>query len=347
MTGPILQGQHRVSWASRTDSSTSSKDSTALRSIIRAEQPVGPSQILARQKEEDGLFLSPTDPHRHIEESPIPYSPYPDGILSDGITPGSGRNLKESEAQSAPAVLGPPHAKPTAKTLSLKHSLPLGVTGKNTTPGARMTPAVIQEDGVEDEGFHLDSEAPQRAIRAGRTGKGARKERGSPSSSVAVSPTAVTFPTVDGVPTADGEESGSELGDAKPTPDSVPHPPANLTMPEVSSSARVISEAGANATKPEGWGEAFKIEWISTKRVPFYRTRHLHNPWNQNREIKVSRDGTELEPKVGQALLDEWDRLATQQQQPTHPAPGSHRAHTTLGISTASSSGRPSKTKNP
>jgi len=57
------------------------------------------------------------------------------------------------------------------------------------------------------------------------------------------------------------------------------------------------------------WGEPFKLQWIKTERLPFYRTRHLRNPWNHNREIKVSRDGSELEPSVGQALLGEWDRV--------------------------------------
>ena len=44
----------------------------------------------------------------------------------------------------------------------------------------------------------------------------------------------------------------------------------------------------------------------------FFRTRHLRNPWNYDREVKVSRDGTELEPAVGQRLLDEWENLASE-----------------------------------
>lgn len=59
----------------------------------------------------------------------------------------------------------------------------------------------------------------------------------------------------------------------------------------------------------EGWGKPFKIQWIKTERLPFHRTRHLRNPWNSDREVKVSRDGTEVEPNVGQRLLDEWDRV--------------------------------------
>ncbi|KIK78767.1 hypothetical protein PAXRUDRAFT_37349, partial [Paxillus rubicundulus Ve08.2h10] len=60
------------------------------------------------------------------------------------------------------------------------------------------------------------------------------------------------------------------------------------------------------------WGETFKIEWLCTERLPFSRTRHLRNPWNHEREIKVSRDGTELEPGVGQQLVEEWSMLAAE-----------------------------------
>jgi hypothetical protein len=59
------------------------------------------------------------------------------------------------------------------------------------------------------------------------------------------------------------------------------------------------------------WGQAFKVEWICTDRLPFHRIRHLRNPWNHDREIKVSRDGTELEPGVGQQLVEQWETLVT------------------------------------
>lgn len=51
------------------------------------------------------------------------------------------------------------------------------------------------------------------------------------------------------------------------------------------------------------YGKPFKITWQSTDRLPFYRTRGLRNPWNSNREVKIARDGTEIEPSVGRKLL--------------------------------------------
>jgi hypothetical protein len=59
----------------------------------------------------------------------------------------------------------------------------------------------------------------------------------------------------------------------------------------------------------QSWGKPFKIEWISTNRLPFYRTRGLRNPWNANREVKIARDGTELETSVGERLIQMFHRL--------------------------------------
>jgi hypothetical protein len=74
-------------------------------------------------------------------------------------------------------------------------------------------------------------------------------------------------------------------------------------VPEVQSEGRDTRDDGAGSAR----GRLFRIEWIRTAPLPFFCTRHLRNPWNHGREVKVSRDGTELEPNVGQRLLDEWD----------------------------------------
>ncbi|KAL6906755.1 YT521-B-like domain-containing protein [Trichoderma evansii] len=51
------------------------------------------------------------------------------------------------------------------------------------------------------------------------------------------------------------------------------------------------------------WGKPFRVEWLSTSRLPFHRIRGLRNPWNSNREVKIARDGTEIEPSIGQRLI--------------------------------------------
>lgn len=65
-------------------------------------------------------------------------------------------------------------------------------------------------------------------------------------------------------------------------------------------------EQQASYSRPPG--RPFRIEWLSTTRLPFYRTRGLRNPWNGNREVKIARDGTELEPSVGRRLLSTFHR---------------------------------------
>ncbi|KAK1218095.1 hypothetical protein PQX77_019226 [Marasmius sp. AFHP31] len=54
----------------------------------------------------------------------------------------------------------------------------------------------------------------------------------------------------------------------------------------------------------------FDLDWICTERLPYSRTFHLRNPWNHSREVRTSKDGHELEPGVGQQLIDEWQRYA-------------------------------------
>ncbi|GAM83432.1 hypothetical protein ANO11243_014200 [Dothideomycetidae sp. 11243] len=63
----------------------------------------------------------------------------------------------------------------------------------------------------------------------------------------------------------------------------------------------------SNETDPnarQDWGRPFQIQWLCTESLPFYKTRGLRNPWNANREVKIARDGTELEPSVGKRLLE-------------------------------------------
>nr|XP_019045374.1 hypothetical protein I302_05763 [Kwoniella bestiolae CBS 10118]OCF24304.1 hypothetical protein I302_05763 [Kwoniella bestiolae CBS 10118] len=59
----------------------------------------------------------------------------------------------------------------------------------------------------------------------------------------------------------------------------------------------------------ESRGHVFRIEWVKVGPIPFNKTRHLRNPWNSDREVKVSRDGTEVEPTIGSTLMAEWDKL--------------------------------------
>ncbi|KAL7922718.1 YT521-B-like domain-containing protein [Trichoderma austrokoningii] len=59
------------------------------------------------------------------------------------------------------------------------------------------------------------------------------------------------------------------------------------------------------------WGKPFRVEWLSTSRLPFHRIRGLRNPWNSNREVKIARDGTEIEPSIGQRLIGLFNTQGT------------------------------------
>ncbi|KAM6329095.1 3'-5' RNA helicase YTHDC2 isoform 4-T4 [Alca torda] len=76
--------------------------------------------------------------------------------------------------------------------------------------------------------------------------------------------------------------------------------------------ARMTSEIGCE--KSQDWGSAgfggvFKVEWIRKESIPFHFAHHLLNPWNDNKKVQISRDGQELEPQVGEQLLQLWDRI--------------------------------------
>ncbi|OQU94752.1 RNA recognition motif aka RRM, RBD, or RNP domain-containing protein isoform 1 [Cladophialophora immunda] len=72
-----------------------------------------------------------------------------------------------------------------------------------------------------------------------------------------------------------------------------------------------VSGEGYESTSPatpQTFGKPFKIKWMSTDRLPFYRTRGLRNSLNANREVKIARDGTEIEPTVGRKLVNMFHR---------------------------------------
>ncbi|KAJ9605210.1 hypothetical protein H2200_010600 [Cladophialophora chaetospira] len=77
----------------------------------------------------------------------------------------------------------------------------------------------------------------------------------------------------------------------------------------------------ASPGTPQTFGKPFKIKWMSTDRLPFYRTRGLRNPWNANREVKIARDGTEIEPSVGRRLVNMFHRPQVPSASPSAPRP--------------------------
>lgn len=57
-----------------------------------------------------------------------------------------------------------------------------------------------------------------------------------------------------------------------------------------------MDPAKADEGGADGLAAPFRLQWVKVAPLSFFRTRHLRNPWNGDREVKVSRDGTEVEP---------------------------------------------------
>lgn len=87
-------------------------------------------------------------------------------------------------------------------------------------------------------------------------------------------------------------------------------------------SAASAGAASPSPATPQAFGKPFKIVWISTERLPFYRTRGLRNPWNANREVKIARDGTEIEPGIGRRLVGMFHRPHVASASPARQPPG-------------------------
>ncbi|KAI1793327.1 YT521-B-like domain-containing protein [Ganoderma leucocontextum] len=258
MVGPVMRGEARVSWASRTDSlqrrSAQHRDSGSQR---------------------ESTFLSPGE-HR-FGESPYPLSP--EQTLK---TPTSSPSVQHQPSQqqdrnaaSAPAEMLQPHRVLSQATMDEPQAFSYDHQGiRPVAPAIAGLKQLSQPEGIE-----LDRMAPIRAIRdpLERVSEAAR----------AVSDGALQ-------PVAEEDER-----------------PHDRTADADADAGKEKAADQAGAAQDDGpvWGESFKVEWVRTERLPFTRTRHLRNPWNHDREVKVSRDGTELEPSVGQMLLEEWDKV--------------------------------------
>ncbi|XP_074643625.1 YTH domain-containing protein 1-like isoform X2 [Tubulanus polymorphus] len=85
------------------------------------------------------------------------------------------------------------------------------------------------------------------------------------------------------------KESGKFAGFARLAAESdKDHPPIRWVLPP-GMSARALSGV-------------FRLQWINRRDLPFSKTMHLQNPWNENKPVKIGRDGQEIEPHVAERL---------------------------------------------
>ncbi|KAI3362528.1 hypothetical protein L3Q82_012827, partial [Scortum barcoo] len=90
-----------------------------------------------------------------------------------------------------------------------------------------------------------------------------------------------------------------------------------------------VLPAGMNAKM---LGGVFKIDWLCRRELPFTKTAHLSNPWNEHKPVKIGRDGQEIQPDIGAQLcalfpLDESVDVHQVARRVRHnPGAGRHRS---------------------
>ena len=57
-------------------------------------------------------------------------------------------------------------------------------------------------------------------------------------------------------------------------------------------------------------GGTFDIEWIRRYDLPFQETEGLYNPLNENKPVKISRDGQDLPMDLGITLVQRMEEGA-------------------------------------
>ncbi|KAL5519908.1 hypothetical protein ACEPAG_1568 [Sanghuangporus baumii] len=334
----------RVSWASRTDSQPSQHTHSPAASFASSVAGMG-SQVnetipeenegsspeskegnISKGKERDTvperpvMIFSPSE-HRLAQDSPQPVTPATQKRLSTAEETSTGKIPSSEEASSAPLPnqgfrdqLQSPGPLLTARPTTR----PTTLTTAPAVMGPHYHPILsARTDGLASEtldprmlrrqlpGVELDPEAPYRAMRGG----GSHTSSGE--SPVEDADRVKRRDTLNKVASVSG--GGSKLREV-----------LQAETPEPAKVGPSMQEERGDQS-PQ-WGSPFKVQWIRTQRLPFSRTRHLRNPWNHEREVKVSRDGTELEPSVGQALLDEWDKEDPEPLPPALPSAGTDAA---------------------
>jgi len=50
------------------------------------------------------------------------------------------------------------------------------------------------------------------------------------------------------------------------------------------------------------WENVIQVQWVSKMFINFEKCKSIRNPLNENKPIKISRDGQEIEFKVGKLI---------------------------------------------
>ncbi|CDQ85687.1 unnamed protein product [Oncorhynchus mykiss] len=79
----------------------------------------------------------------------------------------------------------------------------------------------------------------------------------------------------------------------------------NMVCPPVRAGFARLSSESHHGGSPIHWvlpagmnakmlGGVFKIDWICRRELPFTKTAHLSNSWNEHKPVKIGRDGQDI-----------------------------------------------------
>ncbi|KAI6030485.1 YT521-B-like domain-containing protein [Pisolithus orientalis] len=282
MASRVLRGESSVSWASRSDVSPCSVSSSQNRKQSQTTGEPPGSPAASTYSRENSANYFSPSEHRLVEESPLPISSLEWDRI--GAKSPAGEERAQQELQSAPARFGPSPPLEFSPTVPTKtFSLAEGSKARRAPLWSKISPSVAASIPARAD-IVLDRNAPAKAVRN----------------------------------TLNADESS--LLQAVQEENLTENAVGDDDAPEPARFPKGAATEGHDAT--DSWGQTFKVEWLCTQPLSFQKTRQLRNPWNHDREIKVSRDGTELEPSVGQQLIDGWATLAaTAEESRVHGAP--------------------------
>jgi hypothetical protein len=240
----------------------------------------------------------------------------------DPLRPSAVSDVKGNARMSPPASIVDPHyvlspdecrvVEQSPKPISPpQEGEPVGITQVSSAPAELHNPHRRLSQSTQNTGagfprtikslpFELNVDGPYRALRDRRIAQAAHPSIPSP------------------------------LGESE---DTLEHP-GDAALQTVAEELSEDIDAAKEGLAAEAWGRPFRVDWIRTDHLPFSRTKHLRNPWNHGREVKISRDGTELEPSIGRQLLEEWNKRPPSPADIPSPADSSRTAQPPHGSKT-------------
>ncbi|TNY21558.1 YT521-B-like domain-containing protein [Rhodotorula diobovata] len=323
MVGPISgqtisTGSSRHSRSSHADKSSASTDmrmSSASQTILEEEEQNVPSAATPHASSGPTLF-SPSE-QRYSAQSPQQWTPSPStsyaGRLASGLSgptplasrtptnttgPGPGNEGGGGSAPTSMTAHNPTRVVPLSAQLAMSREQDL--VARETADHLHLPPAAAE---AARRAASLESGVP-----AAKAEQQSRPVSSTGATRASEAPTPSTEEVVGGGSAGPDSPRKELLAQAAEARNARLDALAGAREHKAPSPAGTVTETRPGLTRNGSWGTPFAIEWIKVAPLPFARTRHIRNSFNGNREIKISRDGTEVEPTAGEQLLGEWWR---------------------------------------